>query len=578
MSGPSTSGFRAALWLCSCLSLMVYKAVTVLPVSPGGAASSLFVEAAFMGLILGSFQLLAHLLPRADRLLGWVFGVLMLVCLTFFTSHAYFFASAAERRFSPLDVDLAAIGYFFSHVLPLDGLAALLATALVSFGGATWISRRTDLSASRAFRATLAVPLLASMALVGWAPRVPSPVMDMAYGVVEDLRTPRLDLSGVRALPGSPAELDLSAHLLDTPARDELGFARVLVFVMETMTAENFERERKALPSASFVNAMRSHSRRYTRYFPSNQDSRTGMLGMLSSRLIPYEAYTEVGRDHYLYLAKRPSLVDAMRARGYQTAFAVSQDEIELVVGDMPWQRVLHLDQAALERARKAGQLCFVPYEFEHSCEDLALLPQVLELIDQHPRLFLYQEFVWGHASEYNEASGKTNTAYYSQYLDAVVAHLSAKGLLEDTLIVLTSDHGFRDTSLQGDPEVVRIPLLFHAPRFAEHEDERLFAHMDFAQLLFHALAAQQPEPRERPFTLVVGPTGSSFVLGLTRERELMWFKTSADKQLLLRHVMLDRQGKPVRALEDTTRPAGFLKLFYDYRAHFDAQGIPATP
>lgn len=214
-----------------------------------------------------------------------------------------------------------------------------------------------------------------------------------------------------------------------------------------------------------------------------------------------------------------------------------------------------------------------MPYQFEHSCEDLALLPQVLTLIDRHPKLFLYQEFIWGHAAEYNDASGKTNTEYYSKYLDAVAQHLREKGVLDDTLIVLTSDHGFRDTSLQGDPEVVRIPLFIHAPRFTARSDDRLFAHMDFKDLVLHALSPNLPHPEERPFTLVVGPTGSSFLLALTKEREWMWFKTTDQRHLLLRHVQLDAKGQALRELTDEASPAGYLKLFYDYRSRFDAQG-----
>jgi hypothetical protein len=111
---------------------------------------------------------------------------------------------------------------------------------------------------------------------------------------------------------------------------------------------------------------------------------------------------------------------------------------------------------------------------------------------------------------------------------------------------------------------------MFYAPSFAPSADGRLFAHMDFKDLLLHELDSALPAPSERPFTLVMGPTGSSFVLALTRERELMWFKTRKGDHLLLRHAALNSQDEELRTLTDDAQPASFLKLFYEYRTYFD--------
>jgi hypothetical protein len=589
---------RRALWLAALLALLAYKTMAVLPLSPYAAFASVWVEAAFLGAALALADRIARSHPRRERLFSWSYGILVLVTSLFVASHAYFFASAAERRFSPLEVDLAAIWYFFHTVLPGTGYLALGSVLVGTLLLARWLTRvQGRIPLARWTHRLQLVLCLGALPWVAFAPRIASPLMDMAYGVREAWTTPKLRFDAGTPMPGSPSDLsrqDEPRHL------GEPAFSRVLVFVMETMTAANFERERRQLPPRTFVNAMQPQARAFSRYFPSNQDSRTGMLGMLTSRLIPYEAYTEAGRDHYLYLSGRRSLVDVMHELGFQTAFAVSQNELELVVGDLPFQHRLNLDEQGLTRARAAGHLCFVPYQFEHSCEDLALLPRVLELIDRHPRLFLYQEFIWGHAVEYNEASGKSNTEYYSAYLDAVVEHLRARGLLEDTLIVLTSDHGFRDTSLQGEPEVVRIPLYFWSARFPAAParpgvpldsppgeardsqdaatDDGLYAHMDFKGLLMHQLFPSEPAPPPRAFTLVVGPTGSSLVLALSASRELMLLKTNERQHLLLRHVQLDAQGNAREALDAPERAAGYLKLFYDYRARFDAEGSAPTP
>jgi hypothetical protein len=421
-------------------------------------------------------------------------------------------------------------------------------------------------------RAVLLATLLGVAA--PFASRVPSPLVDTVLALHQALTTPTLKLPGMPARARDLAVLDRSQL---APAALATPFKKVLVFVMETMTVEQLERERKALPTDTFVNAAPARAHRYTRYFPGNQDSRTGMLGMLSSRFIPYEAYTEEGRDRYMFLRDRTSLVQHMDRLGFDTAFVVSQEELELVVTDLPWKHLLHLGDGDLERARKADLLCFVPYEFEHSCEDRALLPDVLSLIDSTERLFLYQEFIWGHASEYNEASGRTNTDYYSRYLDAIVEHLRERDLLEETLIVLTADHGFRGTDEQHTLAAYHIPLLFQASSFEPRSDDRLFSHIDFADLLFHELAKGSAAPPERPFTLVMGPTKSSFFMALTAQREFMLFKSREGQHWLLRHGLLDARGRELRALEDRATPARMLRLFYDYRAAFDNSARPAA-
>jgi hypothetical protein len=319
----------------------------------------------------------------------------------------------------------------------------------------------------------------------------------------------------------------------------------------------------KVLPSSTFVHGASAHAHAYGRYFATNQDSRTGMLSMLGSRFIPFEAYSEQGRDHYMKLGGRSSLVSTFHSLGYRTAFAVSQQEIELVVGDLGWDQTLHLEEGDADQL-SGKYLCFIPYEFEHSCEDRALLPRVLDFIDQNERVFLYQEFIWGHASEYNKASGRTNTEYYSTYLDSVVQHLEQTGQLARTLIVLTSDHGFRDKGLQSERSVYQIPLLFHSTSFQGAVDERLFSHLDFKDLLLHELSDSWPAPQEDPFVMIIGPTGTSFLTVLTQPGQMLLLKSRGEARYL---VHADGFSNSL----DQKRSAGdFLRLFADYLTYFD--------
>jgi hypothetical protein len=560
-------GYRFGLVYGAVLVLLAYKSITIAPLAP----IPILLGWALESLTLLLLWLLAELVPtRAPR--AAAIAASALFYLLFYTlvvsvlSHTFFFESAAERRFSLLELDLRTLGYFFTDVLPVRGALLLLALLLAIHLLALPIVRL----AKPVRLARFALALLGAWLVLGLVltrvSRVPSPLADMSADLWEQFTMPEVVVDRRQRSRYAPALLDKSETELPeaTPTYD-----KVLVFVMETMTSGALARELKALPASTFFHATRDHAQVYSRYFATNQDSRTGMLSMLGSRFIPHEAYTEQGRDHYMYLSERSSLVDRMKARGYKSAFAVSQEELELVVSDLKWDEIIHLEPGDAQKLGET-QLCFVPYEFEHSCEDRALLPRVLDFIDENPRVFLYQEFIWGHASEYNKASGKTNTDYYSAYLDAVVQHLQQTGALERTLIVVSSDHGFRDKGLQSDRAVYQIPLMFYSPRLSQARDDRLFSHLDFKDLLFHQLTPGSPAPPASPFVMTIGPTGTSFLSVLTDAGQFMLLKAREGQRFL---VHAEGLADP---REQTRQASEFLRLYEDYLKVFADNGAEA--
>ena len=447
-------------------------------------------------------------------------------------------------------------------MLPLRGSLLLGGLLVLIHVLAVAVVRVTEPLSGKRVALALAALWTALGVALAFSPRVPSALGDMVADVWEQLTTPEVTVDPKRPARYPVSLLDKSATPPVSAAEPPPRFDKVLVFVMETMTTEVMERQRRVLPDSTFVRSAGAHAHAYSRYFATNQDSRTGMLSMLGSRFIPYEAYTEEGRDHYMFLGKKSSLVDRFRAHGYSTAFAVSQQELVLVVSDLPWDDTLHLEEGEPQRL-SAQHLCFSPYEFEHSCEDRALLPRVLSYIDAHERVFLYQEFIWGHSAAYNEASGRTNTEYYSSYLDSVVEHLKQTGAIDRTLIVLTSDHGFRDKGLQSERGVYHIPLLFFAPRLDGSIDDRLFSHLDFKDLLLQELEPARAPARESPLLLIIGPTGTSFLTVMTQPGQFMLLKARAGERYLVHADGFADSSAARGAAPD------FLRLYEDYLSYF---------
>jgi hypothetical protein len=328
------------------------------------------------------------------------------------------------------------------------------------------------------------------------------------------------------------------------------------------MITRDFQEESSRLKPDTFVRSALPQTHRYSDYHSNNQDSRTGMLNMLQARVIPYEAYAD-GVDHYAFVSRLPSLVDRFNARGYESAYAVSHADREDVISDLPWKHVLLLPTAEVDALRDK-LLCVTIYEFEYGCEDRAILPKVFRLLDEHPKAFLFQEFIWGHDPEYNELTGRSNADYYSAYLDSVVEHLRETNKLDRTLIVLTSDHGYRGRSTLAEGYAYHIPLWFYASRFSAREDSGLYSHISFQDLLLHEMGVAAA-PQVEPFVTVIGPTGINSLTVLDAAGELALIRTRGDS-----HFLLARKPAPSRR-EPALNPASFARLLEDYRTHFDA-------
>ncbi|MDB4973760.1 MAG: hypothetical protein JWN48_2101 [Myxococcaceae bacterium] len=555
--------YRFGLVVGAASVLLAYKLLTIATLGLWPIAIGWQLESA----VLVSWWALFELgRPQANkylrRTLSTLFYVGFYVLVVVSIAHTFFFESAAERRISLLEVDLRTLGYFFSRVLPLRGLLLMLGL-LVAIHALAYPIARISKPATWKLRALgIAAMWVVVLAVLASNPRPPSPLADMGIDLWEQLSMPEVVVDRRQKAPYAPSQLDKSAWPSEALSPR---FDKVLVFVMETMTSAVMSEQKKLLGERTFVHAARPHAHVFERYFATNQDSRTGMLSMLGSRFIPYEAYSEDGRDHYMKLGDKSSLVEHFNALGYRTAFAVSQQEIELVVGDLPWNDKLHLEEGDAKRLEAQKFLCFVPYEFEHSCEDRALLPRVLDYIDKHERVFLYQEFIWGHASEYNKASGRTNTEYYSAYLDAVIQHLEQTSALDRTLIVLTSDHGFRDKSLQSQRDVYQIPLLFYATSFTGSTDTRLLSHLDFKDLLLRELSPGLPPREDNPYLMIIGPTGTSFLTVLTQSGQMLLMKAREGERYLVHQDGFASAQAGQRAAGD------FLRLFEDYLTYFGA-------
>lgn len=491
---------------------------------------------------------------------GGIFFLVEVPALLVIAAHTFYLEEATARQFSLLDSSWDAVAFFVTEIVP----PAVLIVALVLLAAlgvlAVWLGRRIR---RLPWRWVLPIAAGASLfSLVHQATLVfyPSVLWELGRDAAEALSHPAVT-------PGGEAGEFAGAGRGREIASGEPAFERVLVFVMESVPARILAQDAAALPAGHFFNRHRDRAHRYSAYFTTNQDSRTGLLAMLFGRLIPFEAYSERDARRYLFLKQRPSLVDRMARAGFHTAVAASQTDVELVVFELPWNQRLILSQPEFEK--HGDFLCFNPYQFEHDCEDRILLPRIFGLLDERQRLFLVQEAVFGHIGDYERSTGKTPVEYYGDYLQQLWDGLERRGMLDSTLLVVTSDHGIRDWDYRTRRFALRIPLWFISPRFQGRETDGLYNQSDFPALLWAELAGQSP-PAPRQVSAYVGCTNSSLLGAVSAEGDLLVVKDRRFRKYVLAEGFCPEDDRPRDAPRRPIAPGALIEFFQNLREGFE--------
>ncbi|HLK56422.1 MAG TPA: sulfatase [Chthonomonadaceae bacterium] len=177
----------------------------------------------------------------------------------------------------------------------------------------------------------------------------------------------------------------------------------------------------------------------------------------------------------------------------------------------------------------------------------------------------------------FNKLGPVTDAGYVASLYDAEIRHvddgiaeilsaLDEMGLAEDTLVVLTGDHG--ESMYQHDiffdhhglyDDVIHVPLLMRHPRLipANTTVVPLVQHLDLAPTLLHAVGAPVPEKMEgrNLWPLATGQEetgGWDRVICCENTWQAKWgIRTETTKFILARES--DHHGMPMRELYDLT-------------------------
>lgn len=306
---------------------------------------------------------------------------------------------------------------------------------------------------------------------------------------------------------------------------------RVLVFVMESVTYNDFLENK----DEKFFHKIKNNSHIYSNYYTTNQDSLTSLFALLTSNFVPYDAYTHNWKELYGdKIFNSTSLVDIFNEQEYYSSFFVSSYSKVDTLDYFNWDSKNYLNY---NESIEKSFLCLSIFANQNACEDNAIIEKVKTEIKNKDKLFLFQEFIFGHGIKYNQLKKKSNVEYYNDYLLEIYNFLENENLLNSTTIVIVSDHGVRNIKNSENSEKYKIPLIVYNNNFNATINNDLFNHIDFKQILFNELSNTKLNSRNEIY--YVGQTRTSIVGYLNKFNQSFSIKNN-DKIMLIENENID--------------------------------------
>ncbi|MGM5482717.1 MAG: sulfatase-like hydrolase/transferase [Nanobdellota archaeon] len=280
---------------------------------------------------------------------------------------------------------------------------------------------------------------------------------------------------------------------------------RVLIFVMEQVSYENFVDSSNMIPEKeNFFNRVENDSHYFTNYYTQNQDSLTGLWSLLFSKFIPFESYINNWNEKFGFVLENENVVDLFNYHNYTTTVALSQLEDSLILGAFDWDKNIFLPKFPVN-----DSVCVDELEYQSGCEDVAIIENVTNSIKNDEKVFLFQEFIFGHSESYIIQSGMNRVEYYNMYLNLIYDFLEQENLVENTTIVVISDHGNKGFSSKKISNY-KIPFIIIDSKIEHKEIGRLYSHLDFKDILISYLDDKKGLPPQRNEVFIIGQTASS--------------------------------------------------------------------
>ncbi len=343
----------------------------------------------------------------------------------------------------------------------------------------------------------LVAPAVALIVLLFLPTSVQQGINPVWYSLQEQLNAALLADSNIQRIQppnvaqANPDEYAFLNRSFDTLPQLFMRYPRVLVLVVEGVNYHQFMSQSEQDPN-SFLNLHRDKIKVFTRYHTLNIDSYTSLMAMLNSVFVPYSSH--IGKENFAFADSLHNLVRFFNHNQYTTFFvtSLSKQQAYFVPNLHEWQTTLFMQN--MDTVTHFS--CINSLKIENACEDLTLLNNLIDTLAAHPRIFAFNEMVYGHVNEWLEKKQTPIMTYYNHYFNLLIDKLQAQNLLDSTLLVIVSDHGPKNNAYL--PHNYHIPLLLFATNIDTAANHSFANHLYFKDILLEQLTGNTTQYHQK--------------------------------------------------------------------------------
>jgi hypothetical protein len=472
--------------------------------------------------IIVCFLIFLIFLKTKNKILNVLFYFVSFLNLFILSTYYYYFYSVYQRMISLSDVSFELILFLFEYIISLKYIISIIFIILILFIISKYLflskkifSNKKDLTYLLFFSIFLFLVLS---------------IINFSYNPYKDL----FFKFNKKAILLDDTNKDINLNFFNEDKsiasykKEILKYNKILVFVGEEWMFSEFMLEKEDLEN-NFFKKIENNSHMFTNYFTTNQDSRTAIFTMLSSNFIPFEAYSdkEIYNKYYSKIITKNNLVEFFNHNNYSTQFLVSAIEIPDLTYPYNWNKVNLLSQEIYDNKK---YYCDDSFSFETSCEDLSVIDDLEKIILENDKLFLFQEFIFGHSFSHIINTKKTRTEYYNNYFLKIFNFLEKKDLLDQTIIIITSDHGSRALKEMQNYTAYNVPLIIIASDLNYFQDASLLSHLDFKDILFNYILKDYNKKIINDSVMFVGSSKSNLFGYFTNKNDFGIINSSKNK------------------------------------------------
>jgi arylsulfatase A-like enzyme len=296
----------------------------------------------------------------------------------------------------------------------------------------------------------------------------------------------------------------------------------IVMVVMESMTAQAFDPSRESLNDMPNARRLRDHSFVMGRHYTSYPLTDNAAFSIFTSLYVRWQCGIV---DHEIPI---PGLIRSLRNEGYETGYygfvwSIPQRRDDLMLASLGFQKIT---AARIDpKTDESGQTTFfgrADYVAENDHRGLLALRADIRNWTARKQKFAAAFFPEVGHDPYREMDGGTSmpplerghalAVYQDAWLGELIDELQRGGALENTIIVITGDHGMRWTPGPQDGEFVlvsrgrledvklRVPMLIYVPGALQHETiiDTPTSHIDISPTLLDLLGISAGRENEQ--------------------------------------------------------------------------------